>query len=150
MNKIKKIFASLGMLIAASFTKICGIISRAITPQPLYGVTEEDKGEKILDVLKWASPFFIFIIGIIVILNKKISSKTKNIVIAILIVIETVALIFSDLKLLTFMMIIAILGIYIIFNDKVNKKTKVVFSIILALLEIIGITFILMYYSLNN
>ena len=99
MNKIKKIFASLGMLIAASFTKICGIISRGdITPQSLYGVNEEYDGEiireKIWDVLKWTTPFLIFIIGIIVILNKKISPKTKNIVIAILIFLETVALIF--------------------------------------------------------
>ena len=93
MSKIKKIFISLGAFFAMMFTKICGLISNAeIVPQPLYGVPQDLYGppqlttvEKISKIVKPAIWVVVFIIGLIVILSKKISKKAKVIVVSLLI-----------------------------------------------------------------
>ena len=96
MSKLKKIFISLGVFITSSFTKIFGIISRGeevnYIANPLYGPPGEPQpttGElltKMFTII--AKPLFIvvvFIIGLIVVLNKKMTKKVKAIVISILI-----------------------------------------------------------------
>ena len=97
MNKIKKIFISLGAIIISAFTKICGLISRAaLGPmQALYGPPQEQDlygppplttGETLSKIAKPIILVVIFIIGLFVILNKKITKKVKAIVIFVLII----------------------------------------------------------------
>ena len=95
MNRIKKIFISLGAFIIAAFTKIGGLISRAVMnpvqilygpPQDLYGPPQPTTGEIISKIAKPAILVVVFIIGLFVILSKKITKKVKAIVVSILII----------------------------------------------------------------
>ena len=97
MNRIKKIFISLGAIIVSTFTKICGLISRAaLEPiqalygppqeQDLYGPPQLTTGEILSKITKPIILAIVFIIGIYVILSKKITKKVKAIVISVLII----------------------------------------------------------------
>ena len=97
MNKIKKIFISLGAIIISTFTKIGGLISRAaLGPiQALYGPPQEQElygpplltsGKILSKITKPIILAIVFIIGIYVILSKKITKKVKAIVISVLII----------------------------------------------------------------
>ena len=93
MSKMKKILISLGAFIIATFTKIWGIISRAaITPlygppaQDLYGPPSPTTGEMLSKIAKPIILVVVFIIGLFVILSKKLTKKVKAIVISTLII----------------------------------------------------------------
>ena len=96
MSKIKKIFISLGAFIVTAFTKIGGLISRAeITtsfqalygpPQDLYGQSQLTMGEIISKIAKPIILIVFFIIGLFIVLSKKITKKTKAIVVFALII----------------------------------------------------------------
>lgn len=87
MNKIKKILASISITFA-------GLISNIYTVHatPAYGIPPEPKEEKIWNIISKIGiitiPVILFIIGLFVILNKKISKKVKKIVISVLIVLS--------------------------------------------------------------
>ena len=86
MSKKKKIFVSLGVLITSFCSKVF-----AIAPQPAYGVyefydTKPTAGEIISRGGKMAIPILLFIMGIGVIIGKKITKKVKVIAISILVV----------------------------------------------------------------
>lgn len=98
MNKIKKIFISLGAFFAGIVSKVFAADSiidsmnlivdtnNLIMIDTKYGVFEPTIGEKISTVGKLALPIIIFIIGLFVILSKKITKKVKAIVVSILII----------------------------------------------------------------
>lgn len=96
MSKIKKLFIILGTFIVATFTKIGGLISRAATitpaqllygpPQDLYGPPQPTTGEIISKIAKPAILVVVFIIGLFVILSKKITKKVKAIVVSSLVI----------------------------------------------------------------
>ena len=93
MNKIKKIFISIGVFLT-------GLVSKAfaLDVEMKYGVFEPDMiqdkygvydpgpttGEKISHIGKFAIPVVLFTIGLFVILSKKITNKVKAIIIFIL------------------------------------------------------------------
>ena len=88
MSKKKKIFVSLGVLITSFCSKVF-----AIAPQPAYGVDElyapkpkPTAGEIISRGGKMAIPILLFIMGLGVIIGKKITKKVKVIAISILVV----------------------------------------------------------------
>ena len=56
--------------------------------EPKYGIFEPTIGEKILGIGKIALPLVLFIIGLFVVLSKKITKKVKVITISILLTIR--------------------------------------------------------------
>ena len=95
MNKIKKIFISFSVFLTKLLTKIPMTLAIqnkydiAIDPSMLeiqskYGVFEPTMEEKISRIGKFAIPIILFVIGLFVILNKKITKKVKVIVISVL------------------------------------------------------------------
>lgn len=96
MKKIKKIFISSGSFIlglcskvfAASLDRIeikYGIIDPGMIEKK-YGVFEPTIGEKISGIGKFAIPIILFVIGLFVVLSKKITKKVKIIIISVLII----------------------------------------------------------------
>ena len=87
MNKIKKIFASFSVFFTSTVSKV---LAQKIEPgmiEDKYGVFEPTMGEKISEIGKIALPLVLFIIGLFVILSKKVSKKVKVITISILLTI---------------------------------------------------------------
>mgnify|MGYP000257073139 FL=1 len=94
MKKLKKVFMSCGVFITGLISKVSAV---SISEQTKYGVFDprmvEDKygvfeptmGEKISGIGKFAIPIVLFVIGLFVILNKKITKKVKAIVISVLV-----------------------------------------------------------------
>lgn len=97
MNKIKKVFISFGVFITGLISKASAV---SINEQTKYGVidpsvietkygifkAEPTIGEKISSVGKFAIPIALFIIGLFVVLSKKITKKVKTIIISVLII----------------------------------------------------------------
>ena len=94
MSKIKKILISLGAFILATFTKIGGLISRAesatdsLSRMMLYGPPQPKPttGVTLYKIAKPITLVIVFIIGVFVILSKKITKKVKIIFISILVI----------------------------------------------------------------
>ena len=85
MKKVKKFFT--GFLVF-----MLGIMDKVYALTPLYGPGNDKTipvqptiGEKLAKVGNIISPIFLFIIGLFVIISKKISKKVKAIVISILV-----------------------------------------------------------------
>lgn len=92
MNKIKKFFMGISIFFTSIVSKVYAIGSTQILygvidpgMSTLYGVFEPTIGEKISRVGKIALPIILFIIGLFVILSKKITKKIKFIVISSLV-----------------------------------------------------------------
>ena len=122
MNKIKKIFASFGLFITGLISKVYAIRGDIETKygvfepeivedkygvydpgmyQPKYGIVEPrtpepSVGERILSTGKFVLPIILFFIGLFVVLNKKITRKTKTIVVTALIIIAVLGYIIID------------------------------------------------------
>lgn len=89
MNKIKKVFISFGVFITGLISKASAVVPNEIIEQMKYGVYEPEEsiiGEKISSVGKFAIPIALFIIGLFVVLSKKITKKVKTIIISVLII----------------------------------------------------------------
>lgn len=94
MNKIKKIFTSFGVFFTSMVSKVLAfdiaIKYGVIDPRMYeikYGIFEPTIGEKISGIGKIALPLVLFIIGLFVVLSKKITKKVKVITISILLTI---------------------------------------------------------------
>ena len=95
MKKLKKLFISFGIFITGVISKVSAVsISEqtkygVIDPDMIeskYGVFEPTMGEKISNIGKFAIPIALFIIGLFVIISKKITNKVKAIVISVLVI----------------------------------------------------------------
>ena len=95
MNKIKKIFIAFSVFITGLLSKIPVTLAMqtkygiAMDPgmiEDKYGVFEPTMGEKISRIGKLAIPVVLFVIGLFVILSKKITKKVKAIVISVLVI----------------------------------------------------------------
>lgn len=107
MKKLKKVFMSFGVFITGLISKVLAV---SISEQTKYGVFDprmvEDKygvfeptptmGEKISIVGKFAIPIVLFVIGLFVILNKKITKKVKAIVISVLVALTILGVILMN------------------------------------------------------
>lgn len=119
MNKIKKVFISLGVFFSGLISKT---FAASLTEQTKYGVFDpgmvEDKygvldprmyetkygifepeptiGEKILNIGKFALPVILFVIGLFVVLNKKITKKAKIIAVSILAILAIIGYILMN------------------------------------------------------
>ncbi len=101
MNKIKKIFTSFGVFFTSMVSKVLAF-DPATMVQDKYGVIEPEMyeptmGEKILGIEKIALLLAFFIIGLFVVLNKKITKKAKIITISILLTVEIIGWIVLNL-----------------------------------------------------
>lgn len=104
MNKLKKVFISFGIFITGVISKVSAIsISEQakygdmiIAPESKYGVFEPTMGEKISNIGKFAIPIVLFIIGLFVILSKKITNKVKAIVISTLVILAILVVILMN------------------------------------------------------
>lgn len=95
MKKLKKIFMSFGIFMTGLISKVSAV---SIAQQTKYGVVDprmvEDKygvyeptmGENISNIVKFSIPIVLFVIGLFVVLSKKITKKIKAIVVSILII----------------------------------------------------------------
>lgn len=105
MKKLKKLFISFGIFITGVISKVSAV---SISEQTKYGVIDprmvEDKygvfeptmGEKISNIGKFAIPIVLFIIGLFVILSKKITNKVKAIVISVLVILAILGVILMN------------------------------------------------------
>ena len=104
MKKLKKLFMSFGIFMTSLITKVSAAVSLTyddydartvegkygvLDPRmyaPKYGIFEPEPtmGEKITSIGKFALPIILFVIGLFVILSKKITKKVKVIVVSIL------------------------------------------------------------------
>ncbi len=89
MNKMKKIFISIGTFFTGFISKIYE--ADALMTEVKYGVVDPEPTvptlwERILSVGKLVLPIALFFIGLIVILSKKITKKIKVIIISILVI----------------------------------------------------------------
>ena len=108
MNKIKKVFISIGAFFTGLISKVYAI--DALMVEDKYGVfdpsmivtkygvfdPEPTIGEKILSVGKFALPIVLFFIGLFVVLSKKITKKVKTIVVSILIILAILGHVFMN------------------------------------------------------
>lgn len=108
MNKIKKVFISIGAFFTGLISKVYAI--DALIVEDKYGVfdpsmivtkygvfdPEPTIGEKILSVGKFALPIVLFFIGLFVVLSKKITKKAKTIVVSILIILAILGYVFMN------------------------------------------------------
>ena len=98
MNKIKKIFTSFGAFFTSMVSKVSafdlammvedkyGVMDPRMY-ETKYGIFEPTIGDRISGLGKTALPLVLFIIGLFVILSKKITKKIKVITISILLAI---------------------------------------------------------------
>lgn len=82
MNKLKRVFISFGVFITGLISKV----SAVSTIDLKYGVFEPTMGEKISSVGKSVIPIILFVIGLFVVLSKKITKKVKTIIISGLVI----------------------------------------------------------------
>lgn len=106
MNKIKKIFISFCAFFMGLVSKVFatglvetkyGIIDPTMV-ETKYGILEPETtiGERILSVGKLALPIILFFIGLFVVLSKKITKKSKAIVISFLVILAILGYIFMN------------------------------------------------------
>ena len=120
MNKIKKVFLSISVFFTGIISKVYAIEPfQMVLIESLYGVYEPTLGEKISRVAKIVLPVLLFIIGLFVILSKKITKKIK------LIVISSLAL-------------VGIIGMFVIIG-KNDKKSRCLLDTGMKFLQILGI-----------
>ena len=93
MKKLKKVFMSFGVFITGLISKVSAV---SISEQTKYGVFEPTMGEKISGIGKFAIPIVLFVIGLFVILNKKITKKVKAIVISVLVALTILGVILMN------------------------------------------------------
>lgn len=89
IKKLKKVFMSFGVFVTGLISKVSAASAAPIEPRIIdakYGVLEPTMGEKISSVGKFAISIILFIIGLFVILSKKINKKVKTIVISFLVI----------------------------------------------------------------
>lgn len=98
MNKIKKVFINIGAFFTGLISEVYAVDALMVEdkygvfdPQMYetkYGIFEPELtiGEKILSIGKFTLPIVLFFIGLFVILSKKITQKTKIIVVSILVI----------------------------------------------------------------
>ena len=87
MKTIKKIFTSVTLMMTGAISKVFATVNLdSIVPK--YGIYKPEPtiGEKISNIGKIALPIILFVIGLFVVLNKKITKKVKAIVVSILII----------------------------------------------------------------
>ena len=109
MKKSKKVFMSFGFFITGLISKVSAV---SISEQTKYGVIDPDIlrtetkygifepeptiGEKMSTIGKFAIPIILFVIGLFVILNKKITKKVKAIVISVLVALAILGVILMN------------------------------------------------------
>lgn len=80
MNKVKKVVTSLGVFFTGIISKVFAVndyLDLNVIGESKYGVYEPTLGEKISSAGKIVIPILIFLIGLGVILSKKITKKVK-------------------------------------------------------------------------
>lgn len=100
MNKIKKIFASFSLFLTSMISKVLALDPAKIV-EDKYGVIDPrmyetkygivEPVEKFSGIGKIALPLILFIIGLFVILSKKISKKVKTITLSVLLIIGIIS-----------------------------------------------------------
>lgn len=104
MKKMKKVFMSFGVFITGLISKVhaVNIVEKkygVFDPDMVetkYGIFEPTIGEKISRIGKFAIPIILFVIGLFVILNKKITKKVKAIVISALVLLGILGYVFMN------------------------------------------------------
>lgn len=97
MNKIKKVILSIGAFFVGMISKVYAIGENDIIPMYAVGLgPREITGNIISKIGKIAIPFVLFIIGLIVILNKRITKKEKAIIVSILAILAMLGIVLMN------------------------------------------------------
>ena len=108
MKKLKKIFISFGIFITGLISKVSALAVPSselqakygvIDPRMIeskYGVVEPTMGDEISSIGKFAIPIVLFIIGLFVVLSKKITNKVKAIVSSVLVILAILGVILMN------------------------------------------------------
>lgn len=97
MNKMKKVILSIGAFFVGMISKVYAIGADDIIS--MYGVDPGPRqtiGNTISKTGKIAIPFVLFIIGLIVILNKRITKKVKAIVVSLLAILAILGIVLMN------------------------------------------------------
>lgn len=98
MNKIKKVFVSFGAFFIGLVSKVFAASASMVQDkygvfdpgmyETKYGIFEPEPtiGERVLSVGKFALPIILFIIGLFVVLSKKLTKKVKAIIVSIFVI----------------------------------------------------------------
>lgn len=102
MNKVKKVLTGIGITFAGLISKVYAI---GVPDSPVIAMYAVDPGpetrvrtiwDSISKIGKIAIPVVLFVIGLFVVLSKKITKKVKAIVVAVLIVLVILGYILMD------------------------------------------------------
>ena len=99
MNKVKKVLTSIGVLISGIVSKVYAATLREPEIVSMYAVDPGPKAralDSISRVGKIAIPVVLFVIGLFVVLSKKITKKVKAIVISVLVLLGILGYIFMN------------------------------------------------------
>lgn len=96
MNKMKKILTSIGVFINVMISKVYAVERTIVAMYAADPGPRQNIGDTISKIGKIAIPVVLFIIGLIVILNKKIAKKVKAIIISILAILAILGIILMN------------------------------------------------------
>ena len=99
MKKTKKVLVSFTALVSGLVSKV--FATMAVDPkygsvETKYGIFEPTIGEKISGIGKFAIPIILFLIGLFVILSKKITNKVKAIAVSVLVILAILGVILMN------------------------------------------------------
>lgn len=105
MNKVKKVATSIGVFISGIVSKVYAANAGQKGVVTVYAVArgpEENHGQKetignaVLKIGRIAIPVVLFLIGLFVVFNKKITKKVKAIVISALVIVAILSVILMN------------------------------------------------------
>ena len=105
MNKVKKVATGIGVFISGIVSKVYAATFREPEVISMYAVDpgpKETIGNAVLKIGRIAIPVVLFLIGLFVVLSKKITKKVKAIVVSALVIVAILSIILMNYILTNF------------------------------------------------
>lgn len=105
MNKVKKVVIGIGAFISGIVSKVYAATFREPEIISMYAVDpgpEGTIGNAVLKIGRIAIPVVLFLIGLFVVLSKKITKKVKAIVVSALVIVAIISIILMNYILTNF------------------------------------------------
>ena len=105
MNKVKKVVIGIGAFISGIVSKVYAATFREPEVISMYAVDpgpKETIGNAVLKIGRIAIPVVLFLIGLFVVLSKKITKKVKVIVVSTLVIVAILSIILMNYILTNF------------------------------------------------
>lgn len=96
-NRIKKILVSIQVFFLSMISKVFALSDYDIKLQTAYGIERNPSPiEKAFSIIKFFLPIILFIIGLFIVISKKITKKVKTVIILSLIILGILLGIFAS------------------------------------------------------